>query len=252
MHKDPILKEMSAEYFNRISGHNYSYNFDWLTRPIIQFPQDIVAFQEIVWAVKPDLIIELGIARGGSVILSASLLALLDLCENGNVSLAPKRSNPRRVLGVDIDIRDHNRKSLEDHPLYPRLTLIEGSSIDQKIIQKVKDEVKGHKKILVCLDSNHTHNHVLAELEAYAPLVSIDSYCLVWDTVIANMPESMFQSRPWGKNNNPKTAVTEYLSRLDIEGRIGIDNMPLKFKNENIFEKKLLLTVAPNGFLKRI
>ena len=222
------------------ANYNYSFNFDWLSRPIIQHPQDIVAFQEIVWSVKPDLIVETGIARGGSLILSASLLALLDLCEHRQTTLVPHSEHSRRVVAVDIDIRAHNRKALEDHPLYPRLRLIEGSSIDQTVVNQVKKEVEGHEKVLVCLDSNHSHDHVLSELEAYAPLTSIGSYCLVFDTIIDDMPANMFTDRPWGPGNSPKTAVWEYLK-----------NHP-EFEIDKSIHQKLLITVAPDGYLKRL
>jgi cephalosporin hydroxylase len=237
--QDIELQRAGLHLLQDAARHNYSFNFDWLSRPIIQHPQDIVAFQEIVWKVKPDLIIETGIAHGGSLILSASLLALLDLCENGNASLSPSPQNPRRVVAVDIDIREHNRECLVQHPLYPRLTLIEGSSIDQKIIDKVKKETEGHERVLVCLDSNHTHQHVLAELESYAPLVTKGSYCIIWDTVIEDMPKEMLDDRPWGPSNSPKSAVREYLKSHP------------EFVIDKQIQDKLLMTVAPDGFLKR-
>ena len=201
--------------------------------------------------IKPDLIIEMGIAHGGSVILSASLLALLDLCENGQTTLAPDSKHPRSVIAADIDIRAHNRKALEEHPLYPRLKLIEGSSVEEMVIDQVKKEAEGYERILVCLDSNHTHDHVLAELEAYAPLTSPGSYCLVFDTVIEDLPEKMSQDRPWGPGNSPKTAVREYIGYLQTEGRTASDGQPLILENDKQIQDKLLITVAPDGYLKR-
>jgi cephalosporin hydroxylase len=238
--RDIVLKKIGTKVLSESVKYNYSYNFDWMLRPIIQYPQDIVAFQEIVWSVKPDLIIEMGIAHGGSLILSASLLAMLDLCEHGQTTLKPHSEQPRRVVAVDIDIREHNRTAIQEHPLYPRIKLIEGSSIDKNIIEQVKKEAEGHKKILICLDSNHTHDHVLAELEAYAPLTSKESYCLVFDTVIEDMPKEMHNDRTWGPGNNPKTAVYEYLK-----------NHP-EFEIDKNIQHKLLITVAPDGYLKRI
>jgi cephalosporin hydroxylase len=238
--RDAELRKTGIKMLSESAKYNYSFNFEWMARPIIQYPQDIVAFQEIVWNVKPDLIIEMGIAHGGSLILSASLLAMLDLCEHGQTTLKPDSEYSRRVVAVDIDIREHNRKAIEEHPLSPRIKLIEGSSIDKKIIEQVKKEAVGYKNILVCLDSNHTHDHVLAELDAYAPLTSKGSYCLVFDTVIEDMPEEMFHDRPWGPGNNPKTAVWEYL-RTHPE-----------FEIDKSIEDKLLITVAPDGFLKRL
>jgi cephalosporin hydroxylase len=200
----------------------------------------MVAMQELIWSVKPDLIIETGIAHGGSLILSASMLAMLDFCDaiESDTTLDPRKSK-RRVVGIDIDIRTHNRTAVEAHPMASNIQLIQGSSIDQSVIEKVKNVTKNHKCILVCLDSDHTHEHVLAELEAYAPLVSAGSYCVVMDTLIEDMPADMFADRPWGKGNNPKTAVWEYLKSHS------------EFEIDKNIQNKLLITVAPDGFLKR-
>lgn len=219
----------------------YSYNFSALGRPIIQYPQDMVAMQELIWQIKPDLIIETGIAHGGSLIMSASMLALLDMCdaiESGS-SLNPKNSN-RKVLGLDIDIRQHNRDAIEAHPMSSRIQMIQGSSIAPDVIAQVKQIAQDYKTVLVCLDSNHTHEHVLAELEAYAPLTSVGSYCVVFDTVVEDMPKEMFPDRPWGPGDNPKTAVWEYLKTHS------------EFEIDKSIQHKLLITVAPDGYLKRI
>ena len=175
------LKTLANEFLLESVKSNYSYNFEWLSRPIIQYPQDIVATQEIIWNVKPDLIIETGIAHGGSLMFSASILTILDYCDafESGFLLDPKKPL-RKVIGVDIDIRSHNRVALDKHPLRNRIELIEGSSISKKIIGKVHELTKGYKRIMVFLDSNHTHDHVFAELEAYAPLVSSGSYCVVF------------------------------------------------------------------------
>jgi cephalosporin hydroxylase len=230
----------------------YSYNFTWLSRPVIQYPQDMVAMQELIWQVKPDLIIETGIAHGGSLILSASMLALLDYCAavEAGQTLDP-RATRRRVLGIDIDIRPHNRSAIEQHPMAHRIDMIQGSSIAPEIIAQVHAYAKGYERILVCLDSNHTHEHVLAELEAYAPLVSRNSYCIAFDTVVEDLPDAMFPDRPWSQGNNPKTAVREYLRRIASEGRKAADGAPLKFEIDKTIENKLLITVAPDGYLKR-
>lgn len=230
----------------------YSYNFSWLGRPIIQYPQDIMAMQEIIWAVKPDLIIETGIAHGGSLIFSASMLALLDIDE---AIVAGKTINPtdstRKVLGIDIDIRANNRKAIEAHPMCSRIQMIEGSSIDPDIVTQVREVAAGFNRIIVCLDSMHTHDHVINELEAYAPLVTPGSYCVVFDTIIEDLPEGMFPDRPWDKGNNPKTAVREFIKRLNGEGRQGEDGRQLHFEIDKSIEHKLLITVAPDGYLKR-
>lgn len=220
---------------------SYTYNFSWLGRPIIQYPQDMVAMQELIWQIKPDLIIETGIAHGGSLILNASMLALLDMCdaiENGEI-IDPRQSK-RKVLGIDIDIRAHNRAAIEAHPMASRIQMIEGSSIAPEIIEQVKAVAADYKKILVSLDSNHTHDHVLAELQAYSPLTSVESYCVVFDTIIEDMPAEMFPDRTWGPGNNPKTAVWEYLKTHP------------EFEINKSFQHKLLITVAPDGYLKRI
>lgn len=235
------LLNATRNWINTANSYKYSYHFDWMGRPIIQYPQDIVAMQELIWLVKPDLIIETGIAHGGSLIFSASMLALLDMCEaiETNKTLAPKVSK-RKVLGIDIDIRAHNRVAIESHPMASRIQMIQGSSIAPDIIDQVRGIAANHSRILVCLDSNHTHDHVLAELEAYAPLTSIGSYCVVFDTIIEDMPINMFPDRPWSPGNNPKTAVYEYLKAHP------------EFKADNQIDHKLLISVAPNGYLKRM
>lgn len=234
-------------------NHCYAQNFSWLTRPIIQVPQDIYAVQELIWRIKPDLVIETGIAHGGSLVLSASILALLDYADAVNLGgvLNPKESK-RKVLGIDIDIRSHNRQAIEAHPLSHLIEMIEGSSIDEAVISKVITRTQDFKRVIVFLDSNHTHDHVFAELEAYAPLVSPDSYCVVWDTGVEDLPEGFVTDRPWGKGNNPKTAVWEYLKRIQQEGRIAADGNPLKFETDKTIEHKIAITAAPDGFLKRI
>jgi len=229
------------DFMWKTASYKYSYNFAWLNRPVIQFPQDIVAMQELIWAVKPDLIIETGIAHGGSLIFSASMLAMLDMCDaiEAGTTLDPSKSR-RKVLGIDIDIRQHNREAIEAHPMFSRIQMIEGSSIDPDVIAEVKGVSANYAKVLVCLDSMHTHEHVLAELEAYAPLVSVGSYCVVFDTIIEDMPAGMFPDRPWGSGNNPKTAVWEYLITHP------------EFEIDKSIQHKLLITVAPDGFLKRV
>lgn len=229
--RDGALKELSGAWFDRSHAMKYSYHFEWMGRPIIQYPQDIVAMQELIWSIKPDLIVETGIAHGGSLIFSASMLELNALC--GGPSNAT-------VLGIDIDIREHNRAAIEAHPMARRISMIQGSSIAPEVVAEVVSKAEGKKKVLVCLDSNHTYDHVLAELKAYAPLVSLGSYCVVFDTVVEGMPAEMFPDRPWCPGNSPKTAVKEYLQdHPEFAIDIGIDD-------------KLLLSVAPSGYLKRV
>lgn len=238
---DKALIDSGYRFIAESAKYNYTYNFSWMGRPIIQLPQDMVAMQELIWEVKPDLVIEMGIAHGGSLIMNASLLAMLDYCdavEKGE-TLDPQKTK-RKVLGVDIDIRAHNKSAIEAHPTAHHIDMIEGSSIEANTISKVKDYAAGFETIMVVLDSNHTHDHVLAELEAYAQLTSIGSYCVVFDTAIEDMPDSMYPNRPWGKGNNPKTAVWEYLKTHP------------EFEIDKSIESKLLMTVAPDGYLKRV
>ena len=238
---DKELCETAAAFMLASTGPKYSYNFAWQVRPIIQYPQDMVAMQELIWQIKPDLIIETGIAHGGSLIYSASMLAQLDLCEaiESGKTLDPKISQ-RKLVGIDIDIRAHNRAAIEAHPMASRIQMIQGSSIAPKIIEQVRAIAASYSRVLVCLDSNHTHDHVLAELEAYAPLTSKDSYCVVFDTIIEDMPADMFPDRPWAPGNNPKTAVWEYLKTHP------------EFEIDKSIQHKLLITVAPDGYLKRV
>lgn len=228
--KNEKLKFCANNFMEASLMPKYSYNFSWLGRPIIQYPQDMIAMQEIIWEVKPDLIIETGIAHGGSLIFSASMLELVAACTG----------NEGEVLGIDIEIRPHNRKAIEEHPMYKRISMIEGSSIAPEIISQVIEKAKDKKRILVCLDSNHTHDHVLAELEAYAPLSTVGSYCVVFDTVVEDMPKELAGDRPWGPGNNPKTAVFEYLKTHS------------EFVIDRDIQNKILITVAPEGYLKRV
>lgn len=251
-YRDGPVAHAAAEFMRESTKPKYSYNFDWLSRPIIQYPQDIVAMQELIWSVRPDLIIETGIAHGGSLVFSASMLALLDYCD-ASVSgrtLDPARPQ-RRVLAIDIDIRSHNRALIEAHPLANRIEMLEASSVDEAIVAQVRAAAEQAETVLVCLDSNHTADHVLAELEAYAPMTSPGSYCVVFDTVIEDLPAEMFDDRPWRPGNSPKTAVLAYLDLVSREGRKGIDGTPLAFDIDKEIDRKLLISVAPDGFLKR-
>ena len=221
---DPEMRARSRDLMLASLAHRYSYNFRWMGVPIIQYPQDLVAMQEIIWEVKPDLIVEAGIARGGSLIFYSSMLRLLGRGE---------------VLGIDIDIRPHNREAIESHPMADRITMFEGSSVSDEMGARVREFAKGHEAVLVVLDSNHTHEHVLRELELYAPLVTPGSYCVVFDTVVEDMPSGSFPDRPWDIGNNPKTAVHEYL-RAHPE-----------FEIDKSIPDKLQITVAPDGYLRR-
>ncbi len=226
LHLDRDVQALSRVWIREIARHKYAYNFTWMGRPIIQFPQDMIALQEIIWQIKPDLIIETGIAHGGSIIYYASLLEMI--------------GGEGKVVGIDIDIRSHNRAEIESHPMFKRIHLIEGSAVDPDIAEEVYKLVVGKQKIIVILDSNHTHNHVLSELNLYSHLVTKDSYLVVFDTIVEDMPDEFFPDRPWGKGNNPKTAVWEFMKTND------------RFEIDKDIEAKLLITVAPDGYLKCI
>jgi cephalosporin hydroxylase len=228
---DAALAAATRDWMNQANARKYSYHFEWMGRPIIQYPQDIVAMQELIWSLQPDLIIETGIAHGGSLVFMAAMLELNAACGG------PKDA---KVLGVDIDIRSHNRAAIEAHPMARRIEMIQGSSIAPEVVAQVHAAAAGKQRVLISLDSNHTHEHVLAELQAYAPLTSVGSYCVVFDTVIEDMPAEMFPDRPWGPGDNPKTAVFEYLKSHP------------EFEIDKSIDHKLLVTVAPDGFLKRV
>lgn len=224
MQEDSRLRALTQEWFAASCRHRYSYNFTWLGRPIIQYPQDIVAMQEIIWRVRPELIVETGVAHGGSLVFYASMLEMLGA--NG------------RVIGIDIDIRSHNREALAAHPLVRRIDLIEGSSTDEATLRLVYQAAQGRSSVLVALDSSHAHGHVLEELRRYAPLVTKGSYLVVFDTVVEALPEDLFRNRPWKRGNSPATAVRTFLAETD------------RFVVDSEIEEKLLFTVAPGGYLK--
>ncbi len=225
--KNKALTDAAHQFNIESNKAKYSYNFSWMGRPIIAYPQDMIAMQELIWEIKPDLIIEAGIAHGGSIIYYASLLELI-----GGDGL---------VLGIDIDIRQHNRELIEAHPMFKRIQMIEASSIEESTAEKVYEVAKTKKNIMVCLDSNHTHEHVLQELKLYAHLTSIGSYCVVFDTIVEDLPNDYMQGgRPWNPGNNPKTAVFEFLETND------------SFQINTSIDNKILISVAPSGYLKKL
>jgi cephalosporin hydroxylase len=225
------LQDAYSAFLEQLVRAKYAYNFFWLGIPILQAPQDLQALQEIIWEYKPDLIVETGIAYGGSLIFSASMLVILEAC--GVIDKG-------EVIGIDIEIRPHNKEAILAHPLSNKVTMFEGSSIDGKIITQVKKRAKNKKKVMVCLDSNHTHAHVLAELRAYAPLVTVGGYCMVGDTGVEDLPDEKIFDRPWGKGNNPKTAIWEFLKENK------------DFKIDKTIDSKLILTGSPDGYLKKV
>jgi len=223
--QDADWQKQSRAWLRRAFEQKYMYNFSWMGRPIIQTPVDMMAMQELIWQVKPQLIIETGVAHGGSLLFYASLLELLGEGE---------------VVGIDIDIRAHNRKAIEEHPMSKRLHLIQGSSTAAEVVEQVRARVAGKQRVMVCLDSNHSEAHVLAELDAYSALVTPGSYLVVFDSVVEDLPPGFFADRPWDVGDNPKTAVGKWLPAHP------------EFAIDRDVENKLLLTVCPDGFLKRM
>ena len=238
--QDQLFLELSQNWMNQSWKHKYTYHFNWLGRPIIQMPQDILALQEIIWNIKPDLIIETGIAHGGSLCLTASLLALLELEEMKNNSISQDEIIKRKVIGIDIDIRKHNREHIEKHFLSDKIEMIESSSVNKDTFNKVKSLSKDYNNILVMLDSNHTESHVLEELTLYSSLISKNSYCIVFDTIVEKMDPEFSKNRPWNKKNSPQSAINKFLKRND------------NFIVDKTIDNKIILSMAPGGFLKKI
>ncbi len=224
------MADLTNRWLGKAQELGYSYNFDWLGLPIIQYPQDIVAMQELIWKLRPDVVLETGVARGGSLIFYGSMLELLETCTGAKGG---------RVIGIDIDIRQPNREAIEAHPLSHRIDLVQGSSVDPAIVDQVTEMVGDAKRVLVCLDSNHTHDHVLDELRSYAPLTTVGSYCVVFDTLVEHLPEIAVGDRPWGRGNNPLTAVRAYLAETDL------------FETDTSLQDKLQISVAREGYLRR-
>ncbi len=225
MGNDSALRQKSLDWMLHADKYKYTYNFEWMGRPIIKYPSDIVIMQEIIWRLKPDVIIETGIAHGGSIIFSASMLELIGHGE---------------VVAVDIDIRKHNRDEIEKHPMMKRITMYEGSSTDEAIVEKIRKHTEGKKTVLVALDSNHTHEHVLRELEMYSPMVTVGSYILCPDTFVEFFPKGYVKDRPWDVGNNPMTAVWEFLKHNK------------NFEIDKNIDNKLMITEGLDGYLKRV
>ena len=241
--KSEEIHSKTKEWLNESIKTNYSYHFDWLGRPIIQYPQDMLAVQQLLWSIKPDLVIETGIARGGSLIYYASILELISQC--GGPADA-------RVLGIDIDVRAHNKEAILAHPMSKRIGILEGSSIDPAVTEIVLKRAQAAKTVLVCLDSNHTHDHVLEELRVYGPMVSVGSYCIVFDTIIEDLPAHLIGDRPWSKGNNPRSAVETYLDELKSWAAATMDPGAPEFIVDEAILNQILISVAPSGYLQRL
>jgi cephalosporin hydroxylase len=196
----------SREAFSAISREwikvgwalKHIYSFTWMGRPIIQLPEDMVRAQEVIYRVKPDVIVETGVAHGGSLIFYASLFKMM--------------GSAGRVIGVDIEVRPHNRAAIEAHELSPSITLVEGSSVDASVVERVRAMIKPGEKVLVLLDSNHTKAHVAAELEAYAPMVTAGSYIVATDGLMQYL-DDVPRGKPEWKGDNPTAAAREFAER---------------------------------------
>lgn len=210
MNADPHVRDVTREWVHAVLPYEYHYHFSWLGVPIIQFPSDIAAMQELIWNVKPDLVIETGVARGGSLIFYASMLELL--------------GGEGQVIGVDVDIRSHAREAIEGHPLGRRVVMVQGSSIDEATVAEVARHAGKRQRVLVVLDSSHTSEHVAAELRLYSPFVTQGSYIVVFDTVIDDLPDRFHEGKAWKAGRGPKAAVREFLA---ANTDFGVD-LPMK------------------------
>lgn len=224
MAADPEIKALRRSLLSAMAKYKYAYNFTWFGRPIIQLPSDVMAMQTLLLHHTPDLVIETGVAHGGSLIMYASMMQLV---------------GRGRVLGIDIDIRAHNRRAIEAHPLASRISLIQGSSTDPKVVAQAAEMAKGAKTVFVCLDSNHTDEHVYNELLAYSGLVTPGGYLIVFDTAIEDQPAEECGDRPWRPGNSPKTAVHRFLKQN------------AGFEIDRDLEARLLVSVAPDGYLRK-
>jgi cephalosporin hydroxylase len=215
------VRTLNAKAFE----YKYYLNFRWLGRPIVQYPQDVIALQEIVWDTRPTLIVETGVAHGGSLILYASLFELMQL--------------PGEVVGVEIELRAHNAAAIRAHPMSGRIRVVEGSSIDPAVVAQVAEIARGHERVMVVLDSHHAHEHVAAELEAYAPLVTSGNYLVVMGTAVGDLPASLDIQRPWNHERNPRTALHAWLAQ----------GQP--FDVDEGLSQRLILSDGPGGYLRR-
>jgi cephalosporin hydroxylase len=236
MYADESVRLLSQQWINATGPYKYVYNWKWHGRPIIQLPADILLTQELIYAFKPDIIVETGIARGGSIVFNASQLAMLELCEK---QVCDIKMSSRFCIGIDIDIRDHNRQGLEEHPLFPMIRLVQGSSVDASTVNRVKSLIPESSRVMVILDSNHTHSHVHCELQLFSDIVTPGMPLIVHDTGIEYAPPELFEDRNWGKGNNPMSAVQQFLFESPNFERLNLENM------------KLLITSSPQGYLKR-
>lgn len=227
MGQDAELRQKSLDWMLHADKYKYTYNFSWMGRPIIKYPNDMVVQQELMWKLKPDLVVETGIAHGGSIIFSAAMMEMMGI--------------DGEVVGVDIDIRPHNRREIENHPMAKRITMFEGSSTDEELFAQVRKKAEGKKCVMVLLDSLHSHEHVYNELQLYPDLVTEGSYLILPDTFIELFPKGYYShNRPWDVGDNPMTAMRQFLQEDD------------RFEIDQEIDNKLMITEGINGYLKRV
>jgi cephalosporin hydroxylase len=226
MNADPEMNGAVRTFMGKTFEHGYYRNFTWLGRPVIQYPQDIVALQELIWEYKPTLVMETGVAHGGALILYASILELI--------------GGRGDVIGVEVEYRAHNREAVEQHALARRIRVIEGSSIDPAVVAEIARVAAAHERVMVVLDSLHTHDHVLAELRAYAPLVREGGPLVVFGTSVAEIDPAIDLKREWDQHRNPRSALDEFMREND------------RFEVDGDINDKLLITDAPGGYLRCI
>lgn len=226
MHSDGELQQDALDILVKADDYRWIHQSTWFGEPVLNLPQDMFALQEIIWQTRPDFIIEVGVAWGGGILFEAMLLEVL---------------GGKKVIGIDIFIPPDLRKRLENHgAISNRIDLIEGSSISAETLAKVKELLRGSKKVLVVLDSHHTHDHVLEELRAYAPLVEQGQYLICGDTIVERMPPHASRPRPWGPGNSPATALQVFLKETD------------RFVANTEIDKRLLFSCHPGGYLRAV
>jgi hypothetical protein len=227
MGSDQELRQKSIDWMIHADRYKYTYNYSWMGRPIIKFPNDMVIQQELMWELKPDLVIETGIAHGGSIIFTASMMEMMNI--------------DGEVVGIDVDIRPHNRTKIEAHPMMKRITMYEGDSVSDAMVEKVRVHTNGKKCVMVILDSLHSHAHVYKELRSYAPMTTLGSYCILPDTFIEFFPKGYYsETRPWDVGNNPHSAMKQYISETD------------NFEIDHARTDKAMITETIDGYLKRV
>jgi cephalosporin hydroxylase len=226
MGRDVDVFQQSLKLITALDAYGYSYLWSWMGVPIIQMPADVMATQEVIWATKPDIIIETGVARGGSVLFMASLLEII---------------GKGKVIGVDIDIRAHNREAIETHPMSKRVVLLEGGSVDEVTLARVRAEIPDGASVMVVLDSDHSRQHVLAECRAYGPMVTPGCYMVVADTVVGHVTEENAprkRSKVWFKGDEPLSALQDYMSETN------------RFEVDEALNGKLVMSSSPGGYVR--